>query len=131
MNKMLLNRIKPHLDPHLKPNQNGFTPKRSTTAHILALRRIIEGVKSNNLKAIILFIDFKKAFDSIRRGKMMKILRAYGIPEQLVKAITLLYEDTNAKVLTPDGETDMFDIIAGVLQGYTLAPSLIAIVIDL
>ena len=42
MNKMLLNRIQPHLDPHLRPNQNGFRPKRSTTAHILALRIIIE-----------------------------------------------------------------------------------------
>ena len=129
-NKMLLNRIQPHIDPHLRPNQNGFRPGRSTTAHILALRRIIEGIKRNNLKAIILFVDFKKAFDSIHRGKMMKILRAYGIPQELVNAITLLYEDTKAKVQTPDGETDLFDILAGVLQGDTLAPYLFAIVID-
>ena len=45
INKMLLKRIQPKLDPHLRPNQNGFRPKRSTTAHILALRRLIEGVK--------------------------------------------------------------------------------------
>lgn len=77
-----------------------------------------------------MFIDFKKAFDSIHRGKMMKIIRAYGIPEQLVKAITLLYEDTKAKVLTPDGKTDMFNIIAGVLQRDTLASYFYAIVID-
>ena len=49
VNRMLLNRIQPKLDPHLRPNQNGFRPGRSTTAHILALRRIIEGVKRNNL----------------------------------------------------------------------------------
>ena len=30
---------------------------------ILTLRRIIEGVKDNNLKAVMAFIDFKKAFD--------------------------------------------------------------------
>ena len=130
VNRMLLNRIQPKLDPHLRPNQNGFRPRRSTTAHILALRRIIEGVKRNNLKAVLLFVDFSKAFDSIHRGKMMKILRAYGIPEQLVSAITKLYEDTRAKVLSPDGETNYFDILAGVLQGDTLAPYLFAIVID-
>ena len=130
VNSMLLNRIQPKLDPLLRPNQNGFRPRRSTTTHILALRRIIEGVKRNNLKAVFLFVDFNKAFDSIHCGKMMKILRAYGIPEQLVNAISKLYEETQAKVLSPDGETDYFEILAGVLQGDTLAPYLFAIVID-
>ena len=53
VNRMLLNRIQPKLDTHLRPNQNGFRPKRSTNAHILALRRILEGVKRNNLKAVL------------------------------------------------------------------------------
>ena len=44
VNKMILNRIQPKLDQHLRPNQNGFRPGRSTTAHILELRRLIEGV---------------------------------------------------------------------------------------
>ena len=65
VNKMILNRIQPKLDQHLRPNQNGLRPERSTTAHILALRRLIEGVKIHNRKAIILYIDFKKAFDSV------------------------------------------------------------------
>ena len=130
VNRMLLNRIQPKLDQHLRPNQNGFRPKRSTTSHILALRRIIEGVKRNNLKAVLLFVDFSKAFDSVHRGKMMKILSAYGIPDQLVNAIAKFYENTKARVLSPDGETDYFEILAGVLQGDTLAPYLFAIVID-
>ena len=79
---------------------------------------------------MILFVDFKKAFDSIHRGKMMRILRAYGIPQDVVNAISLLYKDTKAKVLTPDGETDISNIRGGVLQGDTLAPYLFAIVID-
>ena len=61
-NRMLLNRIRPHLDDLLRPNQCGFREKRSTTEQILALRRIIEGIKEKNLSAIITFIDFKKSF---------------------------------------------------------------------
>ena len=114
----------------LRINQNGFRPKRTTVAQILALRRIIEGVKGNNLKAILTFIDFKKAFDSIHRGKMMQILRAYGIPPNLLRAIEKMYSNTKAKIVTPDGETDMFEITAGVLQGDTLAPFLFIIVLD-
>ena len=61
---------------------------------------------------------------------MLKILKAYGIPDQIVKAIGGMYEDTRAKVISPDGETDLFDILAGVLQGDTLAPYLFVVDLD-
>ena len=45
-------------------------------------------------------------------------------------AISIMYEYTSAKVITPDGETEIFSIIAGVLQGDSLSPYLFVIVID-
>ena len=129
-NRLILNRIRSVIDVKLRINQNGFRSKRTTVAQILTLRRIIEGVKANNLPAVLTFIDFKKAFDSIHRGKMMQILRAYGIPPNLLRAIERMYTNTKAKVTTPDGETELFDITAGVLQGDTLAPFLFIIVLD-
>ena len=88
--RMILNRIRPAIEPHLRINQNGFRPERTTTSQILALRRLIEGIKDKNLSAIITFIDFKKAFDTIHRGKLMKILKTYGIPDRLVRAIEVM-----------------------------------------
>ena len=61
---------------------------------------------------------------------MLKILKAYGIPDLIVEAIGKMYENTRAKVISPDGETDLFDILAGVLQGDTLEPYLFVIVLD-
>ena len=49
---------------------------------------------------------------------------------ELVTAISLLYENTRAKILSPDGDTEFFDTLAGVLQGDALASYLFAIVID-
>ena len=129
-NRMLLNRIRPHLDDKLRPNQCGFRENRSTIEQILALRRILEGANEKNLSAKVTFIDFKKAFDTIHRVKMLKILKAYGIPEIIVDAIQDSYSETRAKVTTPDGETDEFEIFAGVLQGDTLAPYLFIITLD-
>ena len=129
-NRMILNRIRPEIDKHLRNNQNVLRVGRTTVGHILALRRLIEGIKSNNLPASITFIDFRKAFDIIHRFKMLKILKAYGIPDLIVEAIGKMYENTRAKVISPDGETDLFDILAGVLQGDTLAPYLFVIVLD-
>ena len=64
-NKMLLNCIHPILDPLLRSNQNGFRPGRSTTSHILALRRIIEGVKSH--KSYLCLHHLRQFLKSIRQ----------------------------------------------------------------
>ena len=65
LNKMILNRIKPAMEDILRINQNGFRESRSTTSHILGLRRVFEGARDKDLTAVMLFIDFKKAFDSV------------------------------------------------------------------
>ena len=49
---------------------------------------------------VMLFIDFKKALDSIHRGILMKILRAYRLPEAIVALIQKMYTGTLAKVIT-------------------------------
>ena len=129
-NKIILRRIQPIISLTLRKNQNGFRPVKSTTTHILALCRLIEGVKSKNMNAIITYVDFRKALDSIDRGRMFKILIAYRIPKPLVNMISITYENTEAIVLTPAGETISFYINSGVLQGYTLAPFVFIIVFD-
>ena len=61
---------------------------------------------------------------------MKQILLAYGLPQETVAAITILYKNTKVKVRSPDGDTEYFDIVAGVLQGDTLAPYLFIICLD-
>ena len=62
-NRCILNRIRPFIDKVLRPNQNGFCQGRSTSAHVLALRRIVGELKNYKKEAVISFIDFRKAFD--------------------------------------------------------------------
>ena len=61
---------------------------------------------------------------------MEQILLAYGLPKETVAAITILYRNTKVKVHSPDGDTEYFDIVAGVLQGDTLAPYLFILCLD-
>ena len=88
----------------------------------MTIRRILEGVRAKSLQATLLFVDFVKAFDSNHRGKMEQIVQAYGLLKETVAAITILYRNTKVKVRSPDGDTEYFDIVAGVLQGDTLPP---------
>ena len=61
---------------------------------------------------------------------MEQILLTYGLPKESVTAIKMLYRNTKVKVHSPNGDTDYFDIGAGVLQGDTLAPYLFIICLD-
>ena len=130
-NALPRNRIEPKIDNILRKNQNGFRRNRSMTSQILTICRILEGVRAKKkLQLTLLFVDFPKAFDSIHRGKMEQILLAYGLPKETVATITILYRNTKVKVRSPNRDTEYFDIVAGVLQGDTLAPYLFIICLD-
>ena len=81
----------------LRNNQNGFRRNRSTTIHILTIRRILEGVRAKKLEAAILFIDFFNSFESKHRGKMEQILLACGLLKDNIAAIMMLYKNTKEK----------------------------------
>ena len=63
-------------------------------------------------------------------GRWNKSYLAYGLPKETVAAITIHYKNTKVKVRSPDGDTEYFDIVAGVLQGDTLAPYIFIICLD-
>ena len=129
-NRLILNRIRPVIDKLLCPSQNGFRLGIFISSHLLALRKIIKELRNHKKEAVITFIDFKKAFDSIDMSKMLKILVAYGIPSEIVNAIRVIYETTPALQVTPEGNTDIFQVDTGVLQGDQLAPFLFIICLD-
>jgi len=108
-NKLLLARVQPLVSTLLRGNQNGFRGNRGTSELILAMRRLLEILtKKNSTGGIFTFIDFKKAFDSINRSRMIKILRAYGVPIKVISQINAMYVDTTSAVKSEDGTSDFF-----------------------
>lgn len=116
---MLLNRITRHLDPILRRNQNGFRKGSSTTPQILALRRIIEELKISKQKASIM-----------NRMIILHILLYYGIPEETVQAIAIMYNNPSSFVQGMDGPTKTFLTTAAILKRDSVAPYLFVIVVD-
>ena len=79
---------------------------------------------------MITFIDFKKAFDSVHRGKMINMLRAYGIPEKIIQAVAAGYKKTRAKVLSFDGQTRVLWDLSERSPGRHIGPYLFILALD-
>jgi hypothetical protein len=61
---------------------------------------------------------------------MFAILRHYGIPQQIVSAIKLLYDGSTSRVYVEGQLSNPFNVTTGILQGDVLAPFLFIIVVD-
>jgi hypothetical protein len=71
-----------------------------------------------------LFIDFKKAYDSVKRGVLYNILLEFGVPKKLVRLIKMCLNETYSKVCVGKLFSDKFPIQNGLKQGDALSPLL-------
>ena len=82
--------IRTHLLKHQRPEQSGFTPGKSTTDNILALRVLVERRREFRQRVLAAYIDLKKAFDSVDRETLWDPLRLHGIPARIIDLLTVL-----------------------------------------
>jgi len=85
LSNILNSRLIPYAEEIMGDHQCGFRRNRSTTDHIFCIHQILEKKWEHNEAVHQLFIDFKKAYDSVRREALNNILIEFGIPKKLVK----------------------------------------------
>ncbi|VDO63472.1 unnamed protein product, partial [Schistosoma margrebowiei] len=93
-------------------------------------RIIVEQSVEWNSSLYINFIDYEKAFDSVDRRTLWKLLRHYGVPEKIVNIIRNSYDGLQCKVVHGGQLTDAFQVRTGVRQGCLLSPFLFLLVVD-
>ena len=99
LNRMILDRVKDAVGPQLRYQQAGFRRNRSCADQIASLRIIIEQSLEWNSPLYINFIDYEKAFDSVDRQTLWKLLRHYGLPVKIVSLIQCIYQDMGCRVV--------------------------------
>jgi hypothetical protein len=130
MSRVIISRIQNGIDKKLRKEQAGFRNSRNTVEQIFILRNIVEQVNEWRAPLYLHFVDFEKAFDSIHRDSLWKIMKIYGIPDKLINMTRILYEEFQCSVLE-DGElTRWFKITTGVKQGCVMSGFLFLLVID-
>ena len=121
---VLLNRLKQQLEPHLSEEQAGFRKDKNTVHQILTLRLIAEKARRHGKKIYNCFIDFQKAFDTIKHKVIWATLRSYDIEEKMVTLLQKIYEKAQSAVRIGKNQGEWFHIDVGTRQGDPLSPLL-------
>ena len=118
-------RLIPYAKEIIGDHQCGFRRNRSTSDYIFCIRQILEKKWEYNEEVHQLFIDVKKAYDSVRREVLYyRILIEFGIPRKLVRLIKMSLTETYSRVRVGKYVSDRFPIRNGLKQGDALTPLL-------
>jgi len=98
-----------------------FRTNRFTIDHIHTLRQIMEKGYEYKIELNELLIDFRQAFDTVYRSKMIETLKLMEIPNKLIKLIKMTVQNTRAVVETEHGRTEKFHINTGLRNGDVLS----------
>jgi hypothetical protein len=71
-----------------------------------------------------IFVDFKKAYNSVRREVLYNILIEFGIPLNLVRLIKMYLIETYSRVQVGKHLSDRYPIKNSLKQGDALSPLL-------
>ena len=128
--RIILYRVCHHLLEHQRPEQSGFTPKRSMIDRILTLRVLTERRREFRPGLLAAYVDLCKAFDSVNQDALWKILGLRGVPPKLINLMSELYSGTDSAVRCGDTISGLFPVVTRVLQACVLPPTLFSACMD-
>ena len=122
LSNILLSRLSPYAQEIFGDHQCGFRRNRSTIDHIFCIRQILEKKWEYSEQVHQPFLDFKKAYGSVRREVLYKILIEFGIPRKLERLIKMRLNETYSRVRVGKNVSDRLPIRNGLKQGDALSP---------
>ena len=130
LSDILRQRLSPMAEEILGDYQCGFRQNRSTIDQIFTLRQILEKKWEYTGEVHNLFVDFKKAYDSIHRKGLFTIMSEFGIPKKLVRMAAVCLEGARSRVSVGGQHSDAFAVNSGLRQGDGLSPLLFNLVLE-
>ena len=111
----------------LPDSQAAYQPNRGTTEQIFALSQMIEKSIEFNKPMFMIFIDFTKAFDSIKLDKLWSILDKTSLNKNYINLLKSVYDGSEASIKSDLGNSRFVKIRKGVKQGDMLSAVLFCV----
>ena len=124
--RVLLNRLNEHLEQSgiLPESQCGFRKDRGTIDMTFKARQLQEKYQEQNVDLYMNFVDFTKAFDTVSREGLWKIMAKFGCPAKFIAMVRQFHDAMLARVQNDREFSDPFPVTNGVTQGCVLVSTL-------
>lgn len=127
--KILTKRLTSKLDFYQPTEQAGFRSGYGTNDHLQVIKTLIEKSVEYNKPLVLIFVDYEKAFDSIKHSEMFKALADCRVDHRYSAILQHIYENATASVRLHE-ETERFRVQRGVRQGDTISPKLFTTLLE-
>ena len=130
--RVVLNRLTTEVIDKVYPeSQCGFRSGRGTADMVFAYRQLQEKCNEQNQPLYTVFVDLTKAFDTVSRDGLWKLLHKIGCPQRITNIIRAFHDGMKGRVYDNGNFSEPFSISNGAKQGCVLAPTLFGIVFAL
>jgi exonuclease III len=122
--KVLATRLKSVLDPVIEPEQTAFLSGRDIGENVLLMQLLPELLQRQNSTAVVAALDFYKAYDTVCRQFLFRIMDAMGAGAGFISWVKLLLSTTPAIAAVNGCQSRQAQFAAGMRQGCPLSPAL-------
>ena len=119
---VIAKRLKDVLDTIISKYQNGFAPGRHISDSTRLIYDIMYKTEVNKQSALLMLIDFEKAFDSLSWKFLYKIFEMFGFDKIFIKWVKMFNTDIKAYILQCGFLSDEISVNRRCRQGDPLSP---------
>ena len=129
--KILANRLYTVTDKIIHHDQVGFQKNRYIGQNLMDLTTLIEYCDKKDLEALLISIDFYKAFDSVSWDAYYDILRLFGFGEQYIKFVKNLFTNISSCTMNSGVSSKWIQLQQGFRQGCCYSPPAFLLVVEI
>ena len=130
LEKLIYDKVISFVSSTISSCQFGFRPKHSSTQQLILFLNKIHHSLTTHSQADVIYLDFKKAFDSVSHNELLVKLWSFGITGNLWKWFQSYLSCRYQRVLLNHCTSDLLPVLSGVPQGSILGPLLFLIFVN-